>query len=264
MAEYNEITTDRGREPVMVEEPLTLRIDGATFNLMRTPGCESELAMGFCLSEGIIASLKDVLSLTYTERGDVTERNTIDVRLADDVAVDRSRLTRAVNIRASCSLCGREMIDDIVARGHAWEQTPPAQPPRIKVKRTALAKLPPLMRKNRPLFEKTSAAHAAAAFTADGRLLVCREDIGRHNALDKAIGHLLMEKVDITETILLLSGQVSYELMAKAYHAGSYVVTSLAAPTSLAVTLAEKAGLTLIGLLAAKNMTIYAHPERVA
>jgi FdhD protein len=258
-----EVKTGAGSEPVIVEEPLTLRIDGAVFNLMRTPGHEQELALGFCLNEGIIGSLKDVLSLAYTERGDVTERNTLDVRLCDEIAVDRSRLTRAVNVRSSCGLCGREMIDDVVARGHAWEEIAAPAKPSLQVSRATLLKLPALMRENQPLLAKTSAAQAAAVFTISGRLVVCREDIGRHNALDKAVGHLLMGKIEIKDKVLLLSGQVTYELMAKSYHAGFSIVAAISPPTSLAVTLADKAGLTLIGFPSAKSITIYTHPGRV-
>jgi FdhD protein len=154
------------------------------------------------------------------------------------------------------------MIDDLITRGHTWKRAA-VPPPKIHVKRETLAEIPAILRESQVLHTKTGAAQAAAVFTAEGRLIVCREDIGRHNALDKAIGHLLIAKMDIRDKVLVLSGPVTYELMAKAYHSGFSVVCALAEPTSLAVAIAEKGDITLIGSLAAKGMTIYAHPERV-
>ena len=252
------VTTDRGLDYVIIEEPLSLRIGGAALTLMRTPGHERELAAGFCLSEGIITSLSDVLTVSYCESGETAELNTIDVRLRDDIVLDQGKPVRAIPIRSSCGLCGGKMIDDILSSVNAGAEGSP-----VCMKRSVLTGLPEIMRKHQPLFAKTGAAHAAAFFSTSGNLIVCREDIGRHNALDKAMGHLLLNKIDIYDKVLMLSGRVSYEMVAKAYHAGCRIMAAVSAPTSLAVKLAEKAAITLIGFLRGDKMNVYTHPERL-
>lgn len=243
---------------MIVEEPLTLRIDGTALTLMRTPGHEQELAAGFCLSEGVIAELSDVLTFSYCPSGRASERNVLDVRLRDEIILERGKLIRATTMRDTGGASGGKMIDSLLATVKAGAESRPA-----RVKRNALLKMPGVMRERQPLFAATGAAHAVAAFTREGKLLVCREDIGRHNALDKTLGHLILNKISITDKVLLLSGRVSFEMAAKCFRAGCKIMAAVSAPTSLAVELARRAGITLVGFLRGEKMNIYTHPERI-
>ena len=228
------MTTDRGLDYVIIEEPLSLRIGGAVLTLMRTPGRERELAAGFCLSEGIIRTLSDISTLTCHEKGGPFDCDTVEVTLCEGAAAGNAEKNE--NARG-------------LYNSH--------------IKRDVLMKLPRIMREHQPLFAKTGAAHAAAFFSANGDLVICREDIGRLNALDKAIGHLFLNNIEISDKVLMLSGRVSHKLAAKAARAGCKIMAAVSAPTSLAVEFAENEGITLVGFLRGKKMNVYTHPERL-
>jgi len=245
-----------------VEEPLELRVGGRSVAVvMRTPGHDRELAAGFLVTEGIVRRREDVLDLVYC-RGDggAPEENILDVLLAPGAAVDLARLTRHVFTSSSCGICSKATIAAVRA------QFPPLTGP-FAPRREILAGLPDKLRAAQAAFAATGGLHASALFDADGALQVVREDVGRHNALDKVIGHAFFaERLPLAGHILLVSGRVSFEIMQKALAAGLPVVAAISAPTSAAVEFARASGQTLAGFLrpaagagpAAMRMNVYA------
>ena len=241
-------------DSLAVEEPLEIRVDGQSIAVvMRTPGHDRELAAGFLVTEGIVRQREDVLDLVYC-RGDggAPEENILDVLLAPGVAVDLARLTRHVFTSSSCGICSKATIEAVRA------QFPP-----IAVSfapgRKVLATLPEKLRGAQEAFEATGGLHASALFDSSGALLVLREDVGRHNALDKVVGHAFFaEQLPLAGHILLVSGRVSFEIMQKALVAGIPCVAAISAPTSAAVEFARASGQALIGFLRGDRMNVYA------
>ncbi len=239
-----------------VEEPLEIRINNQPLSItMRTPGHDAELAAGFLFAEGIIGSAADIAKLAPSPRN--RDGNVLNVTLADGVACDWSKLKRHFTTTSSCGLCGRESIT-------ALRRRLPRVRAKFQVTAGLLHGLPGKLRAAQTVFEATGGLHGAGLFDLRGRLLVAREDIGRHNAVDKVIGwgllngHLLYER-----HILLVSGRTSFEIIQKALAARVAIVCAVSAPSSLAVDLAQSAGLTLIGFLRDNSLNVYCGTRRV-
>jgi FdhD protein len=249
---------------VAVEEPLELRVGGRSVAVvMRTPGHDRELAAGFLLTEGIVTRRYDVLDLVRCAAvGDepAAAGNILDVLLAPGVTVDFARLTRQVFTSSSCGVCSKATIAAVRTRF-----VPVAEP--LAPRRGVLAGLPAKMRAAQAAFAGSGGLHASAMFSREGELEVMREDVGRHNALDKVIGHAFFaERLPLMGRILLVSGRVSFELMQKALAAGIPCVAAISAPTTAAVEFARASGQTLVGFLrpetgsgqAGMRMNVYA------
>jgi FdhD protein len=239
-----------------VEEPLEVRVNTRSISVtMRTPGHDPELAAGFLVTEGLIhkrADIQDIRSYSRNEQG-----NVVDVFLSPATKVDFARLTRHVFASSSCGLCGKASIDSV------RQQFKPVKNA-IHVRAADLTKIAANLTSIQQTFAQTGGLHAAAVYSAKGRLIVVREDIGRHNAVDKVIGHGLLEgRLPFNKHILLVSGRASFEIMQKALAAGIPVVAAISAPSSLAVEFAQASGQTLVGFLRPGRMNVYAHAERV-
>ncbi len=258
-AEHHSSRPDR----LAVEEPMELRVAGRALAVtMRTPGHDVELAHGFLLTEGVIGSMSDVVSARYCNSLDGTGRNTynvLDVALTPDVAVPALGLDRNFYTTSSCGVCGKASLDAVRLR----TRFSPAPDPAHVLPQTLFA-MPDALRAGQRLFDSTGGLHAAGLFTADGELLVVREDVGRHNAVDKVLGWaLLNERIPARGCVLMVSGRASFELVQKAVMAGVPVLAAVSAPSSLAVELAAESGLTLVGFLRGTTMNIYAGANRI-
>jgi len=253
-------TTTDERDDLAVEEPLEIRVEGRPVAVtMRTPGHDEELAAGFLISEGVISRCDEVRKISSVVNKGRTEPNIIDVKLVRPESVDFARLTRHVFTTSSCGLCGKATIAAVQARCAAIA---PDYGPRVEA--TVLAQLSGTLATAQTVFQRTGGLHAAGLFAADGRLLVVREDVGRHNAVDKVLGHLLLSgKIDPAGAILLVSGRVAFEIVQKALAARIAVVAAISAPTTLAVDFARANGMTLVGFLREGRMNIYAGADRI-
>ena len=225
---------------------------------MRTPGDDFELATGFLVSEGVIAAAGDVVAIRYCvgERPDPTY-NVVDVTLAPHVEVPD--FARNFYVSSSCGVCGKDSLDKVrtVAR---W----PVDDDPVRVSSSLLAELPDRLRAGQAVFQRTGGLHAAGLFTADGELLCLREDVGRHNAVDKVVGWALAAgRLPLHGCVLQVSGRASFELVQKAWMAGVPVMSAVSAPSTLAVDLATEAGITLAGFVRNGGMNIYSAAERV-
>jgi len=248
------------------EEPLGIRVDGTALTMtMRTPGDDIELAVGFLVSENVVRSPADIASVTVcdgTACGHVDHDgmgNIVDVTLAPGVSIPAGA-RRSFLTTSACGLCGKASIHDICLLPPTAVAADVAQ-----VSPAVLAVLPDQLREAQRVFSRTGGLHAAALFTTDGRLVAVREDVGRHNAVDKIVGWaLLAGRLPLTEHILLVSGRASFELVQKAVLGGIPVLAAVSAPSSLAVELAEEAGLTLVGFLRSPSMNVYTGTHRIA
>lgn len=253
------------------EEPLEIRVvvAGARHRVavtMRTPGADFELAVGFLFSEGVIAGRHDVRRVTYcTDRGagaeqrhnEVQQYNMVNVELAGAVVPDLRSLERHFFTTSACGVCGKASIDALGLRC-----APLAGGPEVAAE--LLYGLPGRLRARQGVFATTGGLHAAGLFSAGGELLAVREDVGRHNAVDKLIGWAVLEgRLPLGDHVLLVSGRTSYEILQKAITAGVTVVCGISAPSSLAVGLADRFGVTLVGFLRDQRCNVYAHPSRV-
>jgi FdhD protein len=243
------------------EEPLEIRIGNDALSVtMRTPGHDRELAAGFLFTEGLIQRREQILKLEIAEPHDGTNRgNVIEAELAPEAAPDFAKMKRHFFAASSCGICGKASIDSIRSRLLA------APSPDFRFDAEILVRLPDALRDSQDVFQRTGGLHAAALFDPNGKLLVLREDIGRHNAVDKVIGWALLEaRVPLSDSLLLVSGRGGFEIVQKAIVAGVPVVASVSAPSSLAVQLARELHLTLIGFLRGRRFVIYAGEERMA
>jgi len=245
---------------VVTEEPLEIRVRGRAIGVtMRTPGHDADLAVGFLLGEGVIRAPGDVLEVAHCPRNE--DGNVINLLLAPDVPVDFDSLTRHVFASSSCGLCGTATIEAI------HKQFPAIQVDDDSVtsfSASMIAGLPEVMRAAQSAFDRTGGLHAAALFDLSGKLIVLREDVGRHNAVDKVIGHCLRGQMfPLDQCLLLVSGRSSFEIMQKALAGRIPVVAAVSAPSSLAARFARKSGQTLIGFLRGGRMNIYSHPDRL-
>ena len=249
-------------DAIAVEEPLEIRISGDPLLVtMRTPGHDHELCAGLLLAAGMIGNVADLSGIAACGRpGDVGHGNTLDVTLAPGVTIDETRFEarRGTVLNASCGVCGRRSIDDLVR-----DLAP--LPAGTRFRASTLAELTMHLRAEQPNFDRTGGLHAAGIARADGTYRVVREDIGRHNATDKAIGRLLLDdSLPANDSLLVVSGRTSFELVAKAWRAGITAVVSVSAPSSLAIASAQRAGLLLIGFARDRAFNVYVGAERLA
>ena len=249
-----------GEDAVTVEEPIEIRVGGAPVSVtMRTPGDDFELSAGFLFTERIIARRGDIAGLDYGQGADKQpSQNVVDVTLRAGKHVDLARLQRHFYAASSCGVCGKASICAVrvggITRPRANQRVAPA----------LLARLPTRLRQAQTVFDRTGGLHAAALFELDGRLLDVREDVGRHNTVDKVIGNALLEgMLPLSEHVLLVSGRGAFEIVQKALVAGVPIVASVSAPSSLAVDLAREHGLTLIGFLRGERFVVYSGGERL-
>jgi FdhD protein len=266
VAGYEGGRVERRVDVVAAEEPVEMRVSleeggrrvrhGVAVT-MRTPGHDFELAAGFFLSEGIVAEREAIWGIAYCQEGE--ERNIVEVRLRPGVEFDPGRFSRNVYTSSSCGVCGKTSID--LVRGVC-----PALPVcRERIAREILLGLPETLRRAQPVFSRTGGLHAAGLFDLAGRLLLQREDVGRHNAVDKVAGRLLLDgALPASDRLLLVSGRASFELVQKALAAGIPILAAVGAPSSLAVELAREMGLTLVGFLRDQRFNVYAGEERIA
>jgi len=248
------------RDAAAREEPLEIQIGGTPLAVvMRTPGHDAELALGFLLSERVIAAREDVISVRHCRevRGPEAADNVVRVVLAEGVAIDWEALRRNLYASSSCGVCGKATIDNALACA------PPIDDP-ARFPAAFFPPLPPLLAGAQPGFARTGGLHAAGLFDAGGRLLAAREDVGRHNAVDKVLGWSLAEKRwPLSGHALLVSGRISFEIVQKALAARIPAVAGVSAPSSLAIALAERAGIALIGFLRGTGFNVYGNTTRV-
>ncbi|MFI7382111.1 formate dehydrogenase accessory sulfurtransferase FdhD [Streptomyces sp. NPDC049813] len=252
-------------DTLVAEEPLEIRLNGKPLAItMRTPGDDFALAAGFLVSEGVLGAADELQSIVYcagaTQDGSNTY-NVVDVRTAPGVALPDITLERNVYTTSSCGLCGKASLDAVRTTARfALADSPP-----VRLSPELLAALPGRLREDQRVFERTGGLHAAALFDEEGRLVDIREDVGRHNAVDKLVGRALQSgDLPLSRSVLMVSGRASFELAQKAVMAGIPVLAAVSAPSSLAVDLAAETGLTLIGFLRGSSMNVYAGEHRVA
>jgi FdhD protein len=250
------------------EEPMEVRLlweaDGQPRResiaiTMRTPGDDFELAAGFLRAEGIIANREDLLDVSYClDEAEIQLLNVVTVTLRSDIVFDITRLERHFYTTSSCGICGKAALEALDYQGYD------VLPPGPQVRPEVIQALPAALRQAQAVFRTTGGLHASGLFDLDGNLLNLREAVGRHNALDKLIGHQLLRGRDsLDDCLLLLSGRASFELLQKALVARIPIVAAVGAPSSLAVQLAETFGVTLCGFVRADGFNIYTGPERV-
>ena len=247
-------------EQLAVEEPLEIRLAGRRFTLtMRTPGNDEELAAGFLFAEGFINDASELGEIRRVRgRKGAPEPNAIDVVLNVPADGLRARLKRNFVMSSSCGVCGKTSIDSIRRR-----VVPPTDSARVAP--AILLALSEKLRAGQRVFAATGGLHGAAIFSLDGTMLAIREDVGRHNAVDKVIGYALTNAmVPLAQHIMMVSGRLSFEIVQKAAAAGVPILAAVSAPSSLAVELAEEVGTTLVGFLRDGSFNIYTRPDRIA
>ena len=246
----------------MVEEPLEIRLgDQSLAVVMRTPGHDFDLAAGFLYTEGLITSSDDIGAIAYCEDEDIEGtdlQNIINVHLTNgQVLEEQSGWQRNFHANASCGLCGKMTIESLK------QEIPPIKS-EIQIDSGVLYQLNDRLRSAQSVFEATGGLHAAGLFDEHGELQIIREDVGRHNAVDKVIGQaLLVEQLPLDRHILMVSGRASFEIIQKALFARIPVIVAVSAASSLAVELAQEGKVTLIGFMRGKGMTVYSHPSRI-
>ncbi|MBC2876917.1 MULTISPECIES: formate dehydrogenase accessory sulfurtransferase FdhD [Streptomyces] len=252
-------------DTLVAEEPLEIRLNGKPLAItMRTPGNDFALAAGFLVSEGVLGRAEEVANIAYCAGAKDDGSNTynvVDVRLAPGVPVPEVSLERNVYTTSSCGLCGKASLDAVRTTAR-WPVADGPDP--VRLSPALLAALPDRLRASQTVFDRTGGLHGAALFTAEGELLDVREDVGRHNAVDKLVGRALRDgSLPLSGTVLLVSGRASFELAQKAVMAGIPVLAAVSAPSSLAVDLAVESGMTLVGFLRGSSMNVYAGEERI-
>jgi len=261
VTEWNDGTAVRKDDFLAAEEPLEIRIGGNPLSVtMRTPGHDVELAAGFLFTEGLVQRREQIVTLENVTGDDDGRRgNVVRAELSSEALPDFEKLRRHFFAASSCGICGKASIDAVRSR---LLRTPN---PDFRVAPNLIVRLPAALRSAQDVFERTGGLHAAALFDAEGKLLIVREDIGRHNAVDKVVGWALLNgRIPLSDCILLVSGRGGFEIIQKAIVAGIPVVASVSAPSSLAVQLARELRLTLIGFLRGNRFVVYAGEDRVA
>jgi len=242
---------------VAVERPLEVRLNGHPFSIiMRTPGADRDLALGFLFTEGVLRTRGDLERVD--EDPDTGFVNVVFVRGRGEAVAEALDSRRPVAMNASCGLCGRRTLDSLVldAPRCAADWSIPAE---------TLAALPARLRAAQPAFAETGGLHAAGLFETDGRPVACAEDVGRHNAVDKLLGRMLAgDRLPLRQALLAVSGRASFEIVQKAWRGGIPLVVAVSAPSSLAIDLAREAGITLLGFVRDGRFNVYTHPERIA
>lgn len=257
--------TRRAGDRLAIEEPLEIQLRAGSAQrtlaiTMRTPGDDYDLVAGFLYAEGIIAAKHDIAQMVYCVDGqsDRQQYNVLRVTLNAADLPDLPQLDRYFFTNSACGVCGRAMLDDLAARPLSpLAPMPPIAP-------AVLAGLPAALRRAQQVFDATGGLHAAALFDREGTLLALREDVGRHNALDKLVGWGVRERrLPFDDQVILVSGRASYELLHKCRVAGAALFCAVSAPSSLAVELAQRFGITLVGFLRGSRFNVYSHPERI-
>ncbi|HUE40962.1 MAG TPA: formate dehydrogenase accessory sulfurtransferase FdhD [Chthoniobacterales bacterium] len=246
-------------DELTIEEPLEIRIGAKTVaTTMRTPGHDEELAAGFLLSEGIVRARDQITKFSRPEAARNRE-NIVIVDFAEGLTVKLNAAQRFGRISSSCGLCGKESIDAI------RQNFAPISSTALRIEIRTLLSLPQLLQEHQSDFARTGGIHAAGIFNSDGKSLIVREDIGRHNAVDKVVGHAFLDGklLPLERHILVVSGRASFEIMQKALAGGIPMVASVSAPSSLAMEFARENNQTLIGFLRPPSFNIYSHVERV-
>ncbi len=259
----------RAKDSLAVEEPLEIRLawkdaDGRARMeplavTMRTPGDDFELVAGFLHGEGVVTDTAQLAEMTYCRGGEAQEYNIVEARLSSGVAPDMERLRRNFYTTSSCGVCGKASLDAVAARGCR------VLPPGPRVDSALLPELPERLREAQAVFAKTGGLHGAGLFTPDGDAVGVREDVGRHNAVDKVLGRAFLDRaLPATERILVVSGRASFELVQKAVTAGVPMLVAVGAPSTLAVDLASRFQQTLVGFARNGGFNVYCGEERVA
>lgn len=257
------------RDTVVVEEPMEVRIEvggGARVEqhsvsvTMRTPGDDFELAAGFLFTEGLLAARREVAEIAYCAAPDVPqEYNIVTVRLRQGASFDPAGLTRNFYTTSSCGVCGKASLEAVEVRGCA-----PLPDGDLRVRAAVVRGVPERLREAQPVFDRTGGIHAAGLFAADGDLELLREDVGRHNAVDKVIGKRFLEgRLPAADRFLAVSGRASFEILQKALAAGIPLVVAVGAPSSLAVDLARRFNMTLVGFAKPDGFNVYEGAERI-
>lgn len=257
---------DRRADTLAAEEPMEIRVGGRALAVtMRTPGDDFDLAIGFLAAEGVVSSAAEVASARYCAGASgppgegVNTYNVVDLALAPGVAAPDSSVERAFYTTSSCGLCGKASLDAVRTKAR-WSVADDD----LMVASATLADLPDRLRRAQQVFDRTGGLHAAGLFSAGGELLHVAEDVGRHNAVDKVVGHAVRaDLLPLRGTVLMVSGRASFELVQKAVMAGIPMLAAVSAPSSLAVDLAEEHGVTLVGFLRGESMNVYAGAQRV-
>lgn len=250
-------------DTLVVEEPLEIRVDGSPLAVtMRTPGDDIDLAVGFLCTEGVVRSRDDVRTARHCAGnvvGEANAGNVLDVALAPDTPTPSVDPTRNFYTTSSCGLCGKASIDAVRTR-----TVYPVADDELRVPVETVAALPDRLRGAQRIFDRTGGLHAAGLFAPDGTAWCVREDVGRHNAVDKVIGWALRnDRLPLRGSVLLVSGRASFELVQKASMAGIPMLAAVSAPSTLAVDLAAEVGMTLVGFLRGNRMNVYTGAERV-
>lgn len=260
VSEWDDGKVSRKEDYLAAEDPLEIRVGSEALSVtMRTPGHDLELAAGFLFTEGLVKRREEIVALAATpESGGERLGNVVVAELAPGAAPDLEKMRRHFFAASSCGICGKASIDAVRSR---LLQAPN---PEFRVDAETLLRLPEVLRESQAVFGRTGGLHAAGLFDSAGKLLVLREDIGRHNAVDKVIGWALREgRVPLSDAILLVSGRGGFEIVQKAVAAGVPVLASVSAPSSLAVQLARELGQTLVGFLRGRRFVIYAGEQRL-
>jgi len=247
--------SEERREPVVIEEPLEIRLNGRPVAItMRTPGNDIDLVLGFLVSEGIIEDPSIVLSIAHCEENP----NVSEVCTKPNAPGVHPPAPRNFYAASSCGICGKASLDAVRAR------TPDVHADTCGIPRAVLTALPAKMRARQTLFEATGSLHAAGLFTLAGELLCLREDVGRHNAVDKVVGWAAArERLPLSEHTLVVSGRAGFEIVQKALVAGIPILAAVSGPSSLAIELARESGMTLIGFLRGENLNVYSAAKRI-
>jgi FdhD protein len=259
VTQWEDGSARRVEDCLAVEEPLEMRAGRHSLGVtLRTPGDDKELVSGFLFTEGIISRQEDLVALRMPDDA-AKEKNIVRVALDPSVRLRANGAARRFSAGSACGVCGKASITQLRQRGLRRPQAGSRFDPEM------LCQLPPKLRATQAVFGRTGGLHAAALFGTDGELLVLREDIGRHNAVDKVIGWALLGgRLPLTGHVLLVSGRGGFEIVQKALTAGIPLLASVSAPSSLAVQLARELGLTLVGFLRGQRFVIYAGEERIA
>jgi FdhD protein len=263
VSQWDDGNVERKDDYLAAEEPLEIRIGDQPLSVtMRTPGHDLELAAGFLFTEGLIQHREQIVAIESVEpvtRDQVKRGNVIQAELVEEAAPDFAKMRRHFFASSSCGICGKASIDALRSR----LLSPPN--PEFRLQAELLTSLPDVLRSSQDVFQRTGGLHAAALFDSSGGLLVVREDIGRHNAVDKVIGWALLDhRVPLGNAVLLVSGRGGFEIVQKALVAGVPILASVSAPSSLAVQLARELRMTLVGFLRGRRFVIYSGEERIA
>ena len=262
VSQWDDGNVERKDDYLAAEEPLEIRIGDEPLSVtMRTPGHDVELAAGFLFTEGLIQNREQILAIESVEPitdDGVKRGNVIQAELVEEATPDLTKMRRHFFASSSCGICGKASIDAVRSRLLT------APNPEFRVDAELLTSLPDILRSSQDVFQRTGGLHAAALFDSSGGLLVVREDIGRHNAVDKVIGWALLDhRVPLGNAVLLVSGRGGFEIVQKALVAGIPILASVSAPSSLAVQLARELRMTLVGFLRGRRFVIYSGEDRI-